>query len=189
MVIRSTVPPGTTEELARQYQRLKLFHNPEFLREAMAEPDFLHADRAIIGWGSRGNPFCHRLEELYQEMGVPVHRCPSTISEMVKLVTNSYLATQLGFWQSIKGICEAQGLNSHQLGALVALDPRVSSYGPKMHGTSYGHTKCLPKDLAQLLDVGQRAGADTLLLHAVRMTDLLAQAKEKEAREKACASS
>ena len=179
VVIRSSVPPGTTEELARQYPRLNLFHNPEFLREAMAESDFLHADRAIIGWGNRGRPFCHPLEDLYAQLGVPVHRCPSTMSEMVKLVTNSYLATQLGFWQNIKWLCEAMRLNSHELGALVALDSRVSSYGPKMHGTSYGHTKCLPKDLAQLIDVGLRAGVDVSLLHAVKLVDLMAFAKEK----------
>ena len=183
VVIRSSVPPGTTLALARKYPHLKLWHNPEFLREAVAESDFLHTERAIIGWASPAGQGC-LLEDLYRDMLVPVYHCSSTASEMVKLVTNSYLATQLGFWQEVKRLCEAQALNSHRVGALVALDPRVSSYGPRMHGTSYGHTKCLPKDLAQLTDLGNRLGVDTLLLQAVRMTDLMTVAREKQAQEK-----
>ena len=187
VVVRSSVPPGTTTALAKKYPGVRFWHNPEFLREATAESDFLHADRAVLGYTD--NPFCYGLDQLYHEMGVPIYRCSSAVSEMVKLVTNASLATQLGFWQTIQGLCETKGLNSHQVGRLVALDPRVSSYGPGMHGTSYGHTKCLPKDLAQLIRLGNEAQRHVDVLEAVRLMDVVTQAIEMAAKERECASS
>ena len=171
VVIRSSVPPGTTVKASQRFPMGTFCHNPEFLREAVAEHDFLHATRAVIGW-----PYPYRanhtaLTGLYEQMGVPVHQCSSTVSEMVKLLTNSYLATQLSFWDQAKALCAAAGVNSHQVGALVGMDPRVSPYGPRMHGTLYAHTKCLPKDLQQLIDFGVAQGTDVTLLEAVKAVD------------------
>lgn len=171
VVIRSSVPLGTTDHLDRQFAglRFRLFHNPEFLREAVAETDFLHASRAIIGmshpeWSGWRS---HKLGLLYQQMQVRVIYCPAAVSELVKLLTNAYLATQVSFWNAIEGICANAGVNSHQVARLVALDPRVSRYGAYQHGQPYGG-RCLPKDLEQLLLLASAVPEAWNFLSAVR---------------------
>ena len=52
VVIKSTVTPGTTEELAKKYPKTKFAFNPEFLTEANFLEDFLNADRTVIGSNS-----------------------------------------------------------------------------------------------------------------------------------------
>ena len=48
-VIKSTVPPGTTELLSKDYPRIDLCFSPEFLTEANSWNDFKHQSRIIIG--------------------------------------------------------------------------------------------------------------------------------------------
>ena len=47
VVIRSSVPPGTTAQLESE-THLGLCHNPEFLREATAEADFLARRQRVL---------------------------------------------------------------------------------------------------------------------------------------------
>ena len=153
IVVRSTVPPGTCKRLAVETGTL-IWHNPEWLREATSEMDFLNTRFAIIG---DANPYpngelneCPPLNELYTDMRVPIFYCLSDESEMAKIVMNGYLATQISFWNDIKDICDGIGLNSHKVARLVTLDPRVSPYGAFAHGKPFGG-KCLPKDLRTLI--------------------------------------
>ena len=184
IVIRSSVPPGTTQKLAEELNRI-LWHNPEFLREAMAEQDFLWARYAIVGTptkNSRFNPSLrnglntiYNFVELYEEMGIEVFYCSSTESELVKLFTNTYLATLISIWSENKLLCDALSVNSHKVARLVALDERVSKYGAYMHGAAYGGM-CLPKDVAQVLKLaeqmlGNPSDIATPLLYAVQLVN------------------
>ncbi|OGN08968.1 MAG: hypothetical protein A3C64_02985 [Candidatus Yanofskybacteria bacterium RIFCSPHIGHO2_02_FULL_41_12] len=49
VVIKSTVAPGTVEELQKKYPKKRLIFNPEFLTETQAWEDFISPDRQIIG--------------------------------------------------------------------------------------------------------------------------------------------
>lgn len=189
IVIRSSVPPGTTVKLAKELKR-DLWHNPEFLREATSEQDVLWAKYTIVGstksydkYGRRsgysrfdvidvdlseGSVYAppHNLAEAYKDMGVEVFYCTSTESELVKLLTNTYLATLISIWNENKVLCDALGVNSHKVARLVALDKRVSKYGAYMHGAPYGG-RCLPKDIAQTIDLGYEHNIPLELLHTV----------------------
>ncbi len=48
VVIKSTVAPGTVEELQRIHPKKKLIFNPEFLTEAQAWLDYIKPDRQIV---------------------------------------------------------------------------------------------------------------------------------------------
>jgi len=50
IVIKSTVPPGTTENLQYANPQHKLLFNPEFLREKTAWEDFCNPDSQIVGF-------------------------------------------------------------------------------------------------------------------------------------------
>lgn len=176
IVIRSSVLPGTTAALSKELRR-PLWHNPEFLREAVAEDDFLHTKYAILGKAHGGHPFgdvAYHEDELtclYEHMGAEVVVCNSTESEFIKLITNAYLATQISFWNDIKKLTDAMGVNSHRIARIVALDPRVSEYGAYKHGAPYGG-HCLPKDIAQLLKLrGQLADKMDLKMGRVHLIE------------------
>ncbi len=49
VVIKSTVPPGTVEELQKKYPRKKIIFSPEFLTESQVWTDFIKPDRQILG--------------------------------------------------------------------------------------------------------------------------------------------
>lgn len=168
IVVRSTVPPWTCYNLSMKYH-VGILHNPEHLREAIAEQDFLNTDFAIVGEGSweYRSKYLDDLVKLYTDMGCYVETCWAVESELAKLVVNSYLATQISFWNEISSIAIGLGVNSHRLARIVLNDERVSKYGANMHGQPYGG-KCLPKDIAQLANVASKAGKADLLLEAVR---------------------
>jgi UDPglucose 6-dehydrogenase len=163
IVIRSTVPPGMTKRL--QSNAWHICHNPEFLREAVADYEFMNPHLVIIGecCKEHGN----MLEDLYAPLRVPIIRVDSTTSEMTKLVSNAYLATQISFWNELAVLCQKLGVNSHTIGKALSLDPRISVYGSSMHGAAYGG-KCLPKDLEQLISGAEAQGVDANLLKAVK---------------------
>ncbi len=169
LVIRSTVPPGTTENIQDKLGRHFCF-NPEFLREAVAEYEFLNPSGVIIG------ECCQKhgdlLHDLYTPLRVPIIRTSCKTAEMTKLCVNSYLACQISFWTQVKWIADQIGVNSHEVGMLAGFcDERVSCYGARMHGKPYKYTKCLPKDLTQLINVAKAANVDSTLLDAVRYID------------------
>lgn len=159
IIIRSTVEPGTTDTLRLMLER-DIWHNPEFLQEATAEQDFLFRNYTIIGGPM---PIPRDLLNLYRQMAVKTVLCSALESEYAKLVLNAYFATQIAFWNEIGAHLEKQDVNSHRLARLVTLDKRVSRHGAAMHGKPFGG-KCLPKDLAQLI---QTMGADARILRLV----------------------
>lgn len=49
IIIKSTVQPGTVENLQKQYPRKKFIFNPEFLTESQVWLDYIKPDRQILG--------------------------------------------------------------------------------------------------------------------------------------------
>ena len=158
-VIRSTVPPGITNT----YEHV--CHNPEFLREAVADYEFMNPHRIIIGECCKSHGDI--LENLYKPLRAPIIRVDPTTSEVIKLASNAYLATQISFWNQVHLIAEKLGVNSHLVGKACTLDPRISEYGASFHGQPFGG-RCLPKDLESLRLAAMKLGVHTLLLDAVK---------------------
>ena len=92
VVIKSTVPPGTTERLNKENDNVTVIFNPEFLTEANFIEDFKNQNRIIIG-GQR--PATTKLRQIYSLLfpNVPIIKTGSTTAEMVKYFTNTFLAT------------------------------------------------------------------------------------------------
>lgn len=157
LVIRSTVTPEMWKEISLKYPHT--CHNPEFLRERVAEFEFLNADRVIIGQCCERHG--DRLEELYKPFNVTIIRTNPLISIMTKLVTNAYLSTSISFWNEISMVCDNLKINSHELGSIASMDERIPAYGAKQHGFAF-EGACLPKDLDHLVS------EKTILLKAVK---------------------
>ena len=65
IVIKSTIPPGTTEKWNKKYEKLNIVFNPEFLTEANAVEDFNNQNRIILG-GPR--PATTELRRIYSKV-------------------------------------------------------------------------------------------------------------------------
>ena len=172
-MIRSTVPPGTTDKLSEQFGH-PLVHMPEFMREATALWDALNSRFILIG--SHNQEDSRYLNRVFEPLLVPIIIVTPSTSEMVKLVLNAYLHTLVSFWNEVHLISNLAGLNSHVIGKLCSQDPRVSSYGATLHGQPAGG-RCLPKDLVQLIAFAEGKGYLPELLGAVqKMNDKLVDA-------------
>ena len=94
VVVKSTIPPGTTEKWNKRYTNIDIIFNPEFLTEANSIEDFKNQNRIIVG-GPR--PATTKVARVFRKAfpKVPIIKTGSTYAEMVKYVTNTFLATKV----------------------------------------------------------------------------------------------
>jgi len=152
VVVRSTLLPGTMRKvilpLLHKYCTRRLFddygicYNPEFLREASALKDFLNPSRIVIGTADSDSG--RTLEELYLPLTAPIVRTDFDTAEMIKCVSNAFLATKISFFNEMYMLCEKLGINDRLVSDAVSLDPRIGEYG--VFGGKPFSDGCLPKD-------------------------------------------
>ena len=170
-VIKSTVPPGSTERWNTMFndRGLHVVFNPEFLTEANAVNDMREQNRIVLG-GPR--PYINTVRNVFQRAfpKIPVIKTSSTTAEMVKYVTNCMLAVKVSFANEVAQICEAldaDGLNIDydKVVEYAKVDRRLgethwSVPGPvPTHDGRYvrgfgGH--CFPKDINALMCVARK---------------------------------
>jgi UDPglucose 6-dehydrogenase len=170
-VIKSTTTVGITEELMKKYG-VNIAHNPEFLREQYANEDIANPDRIIIGQCCKEH--AEKLVSLYAPMNKPIFVTNPTTSEAAKLLSNSYLAMLITFWNEANELAEKLGLNIHEVAKLVRADSRMSAYGTSKFGQPFGG-KCLPSNLDQLINTFHSERLNPLLFEAVKKYNLRLQ--------------
>ncbi|HJK75046.1 MAG TPA: UDP-glucose/GDP-mannose dehydrogenase family protein, partial [Methanocorpusculum sp.] len=170
IVVKSTVPPGTTKNLVEPIIRRKnpdlsfgICMNPEFLREGRAVEDFLHPDRIVVG--SSDPETIRIMHELYTGITAPIIDVDPTAAEMIKYTSNALLATKISFANEIGNLCKQLGINVYEVMTGVGMDSRVS---PKFlnAGCGFGGS-CFPKDVSALASIAQEHGVTPTLLNAV----------------------
>lgn len=179
IVVRSTVLPSTTRckviPLLERYSGLKagldfgICMNPEFLREKTALEDFIKPSRIVIGEIDKRSG--DMLALLYSNFFAPLIRTDLDNAEMVKYVSNIFLANKISFFNEIFLICKKLGLDSNAVSRIAALDPRIGDYG--VNGGRPYEGSCLPKDtLAFLGFVKENKINFNLLEEIIRINDL-----------------
>ena len=167
-VIKSTVPPGTTERLAAKYPRLALCFSPEFLTEANSVEDFKNQTRIIIGGdGAR------TLKQVFGKVfpRIPIVITKSSTAEMVKYFTNCFLATKVTFANQMYQICEAANIDYDKVCEYALHDTRIGKShlavpGPDGDLGFGGH--CFPKDLAAMIHFADKIEAGSGFLQGVK---------------------
>ena len=173
IVFRSTIPPQTTRtklvpslEISSHLSAGKDFGictNPEFLREKSPLEDFLNPSRIVIGELDKKSG--NILEKIYTTFKCPLIRTDLDTAEMIKYVSNMYLAAKISFFNEIYLICKKLGLNARIISETASLDPRIGKYGV-IGGKPFGGM-CLPKDLAAFIDFANSKGLNFTLLQAI----------------------
>lgn len=164
IVTKSTVPVGTgarLREVIKKTQtnavRFDIVSNPEFLREGSAIEDFIRPNRVVIGADS--DQAIAIMKDLYRPLYLietPIVVTDVPTAELIKYASNAFLATKISFINEIANLCEKVGANVQMVAKGMGLDHRI---GAKfLHaGPGFGGS-CFPKDLAALIQTGERHG-------------------------------
>lgn len=169
---KSTVPVGTGEKLrevikASQKQpiRFDIVSNPEFLREGSAIEDFLRPNRVVIGADSAEAVAI--MKNLYRPLYLletPIVITDIPTAEMIKYASNAFLATKVSFINEIANLCEKVGADVQVVSKGMGLDHRIGS--KFLHaGPGFGGS-CFPKDVAALIQTGDRVGSEMQIAKA-----------------------
>jgi UDPglucose 6-dehydrogenase len=192
VVVRSTVPPGTTEGLVKTTleensgkvanEGFGLASNPEFLRAVSAAEDFANPWMTIIA--SRDPQNVERLRALLSPFGGELRTFSNPAeAEFVKCAHNIYNATKISFWNEMWLVAQKIGVDLNPIAATVARSAEGSinpEYGIR-GGAPYGGV-CLPKDTQGFLGFADTVAVDMPLLTAVvEVNDRLARIVDHEA--------
>jgi len=182
LIIKSTIPPGTTERIASKYTEegrkwnghpeMTICFSPEFLTEANSFDDFKNQSRIIIG--SQNKKAAKTISDMFAKVftDIPIVITNTNNAEMCKYFINCFLATKVIFANQMYEICQSSGIRYDDVKTLATLDKRIGKShlavpGPDGDRGFGGH--CFPKDLAAMITFANENGADDYFLKAVEI--------------------
>ncbi len=165
LVMKSTVPVGTGRKIQHELNDTTYASCPEFLKEGSAIDDFMHPDRVVIGADPGNEWAAEAVEEIYAPLDGERVRTDVSSAEMIKLASNTFLATKISFINEIANVCEEVGADVSEVARGMGLDDRI---GPKFlqAGLGFGGS-CFGKDVSALRKLAANTGYHFQLLNAV----------------------
>ncbi len=140
-VIKSTISPGTTEQLQHEFPNIFVTHSPEFLVEKTAAYNASHPDRNIIG--------IPLVNEVYEEKAKAIlsvlPRAPfetimfSRDAEFVKYAGNCFLFTKVLYMNLLYDVVKSLGGDWNRIKEAFTHDPRIgTSHAEPIHASGRG---------------------------------------------------
>lgn len=168
IVLRSTVWPGTTDNLQQKYPQHKILFNPEFLSIATADRDFRNPDLQVIGYTDKSK------KEAKKILGIlpiaPFEKIvPAKEAEMLKYFHNVHGAVKVIFGNQFYDLCEKMGIDYDSMVECAAASKNIATkqylnvWHKKFRG--YGGS-CFCKDTKSLIQFGDKNGVKLELLKA-----------------------
>ena len=175
VVIRSTVEPGTTQDLvmpllAQESGRrigveIVAAMNPEFLREGTAIADFESPFATVIG--ASDNETAAHVADVYRDLRAPIVQVAVREAEMVKYACNAFHAVKVAFANEIGALCAAHGIDGTRVMDVFCQDRRLNLSAKYLRpGFAFGGS-CLPKDVRALVSLARRNGLDVPLTESL----------------------
>jgi nucleotide sugar dehydrogenase len=167
VLLRSTVPPGTTAGLARRWPDLRLVFHPEFLRERHHLDDAASPARVVLGWSDGVESGARQaVHELYRRRFPETPRIDldATSAELLKYTSNALFGVKVSFANEMAELAGRLGVDWEPVRRALVLDPRVGDGHlcvPGPDGAPGFGGSCLPKDMSALLALA--AGLDVPL--------------------------
>src|SRR5215475_6201275 len=159
IVIRSTVLPGTTENVIvstletvsrkKEGRDFYVCFNPEFLREGTAISDFFNPPFTVLG--TRDASRTGKVRDLYEGLPGNLYEVPIPAAEMIKYTCNAFHALKVAFANEVGTICSEIGVAFCIVADIFKSDTRLNiSPAYLSPGFAFGGS-CLPKDLRALI--------------------------------------
>ncbi|MGW8375287.1 nucleotide sugar dehydrogenase [Streptomyces sp. ODS28] len=175
VVFRSTMLPGTCLNLLVPILEkavggtagvdFGVAVNPEFLREGTSVKDFFDPPKTVIGELDPASG--DMVAALYEGLPGEVFRVQVPVAEAIKYADNSFHGLKIGFANELGAVCQALGVDSHQVMDVFLADRKLNVSPAYLRpGFAFGGS-CLPKDLRSLVHVAQRADVSVPILSHV----------------------
>lgn len=179
VVIKSTVPPGTTQRLAECLGREStLCFSPEYIGEGgypvpwwdgVPHPTDMRSHVFHIFGGSA--PATGQAVELWKPVAGPhasYLQTDATTAELVKYATNAWIASKITFCNELYDIAHAFDVDYEQLRELWLQDGRIGRSHTLVFPDRRGFDgKCIPKDTNGLVAACHAVGMEPQLLTAI----------------------
>jgi len=174
IVLRSTVPVGTTDRLRRETGKAIVFQ-PEY--GPASTPDHPFNDPRKIRWvilgGERSDTI--PVADLYKTIfnsDIRIHQTDARTAELTKYMENCFLALKVTFCNEFYDLAKVFGIDYNELRELWLLDARVGRSHTFVYPSDRGFAGgCLPKDLRAMISAAREAGYDPTLLAEVLATN------------------
>ncbi|MDE2229400.1 MAG: UDP-glucose/GDP-mannose dehydrogenase family protein [Alphaproteobacteria bacterium] len=175
VVLRSTVPPGTTEgrmlpALAARSGRdcdngLAVAFNPEFLREGCSVKDFRRPPFTIAGAPTTAG--YEAVEALYRGIDAPFIRTTTGVAESVKYLSNAFHAVKIAFANEAGVLLKSLGVDAQEAMKVFCADRQLNISPAYLRpGFAFGGS-CLPKDVSALVALAKARDIDLPFLSSV----------------------
>jgi GDP-mannose 6-dehydrogenase len=169
VVVRSTVFPGTNEEVVipalGDRSRFELVSNPEFLREGTAVKDFVEPALVVVGGTDPAS--VQRVADLYDALDVEPCIVTLRTAEMIKYACNCFHALKIGFANEIGTLSQRLDIPASEVMGTLCRDYHLNISPVYLKpGFAFGGS-CLPKDLRALTYRASRLDLDLPLLQNV----------------------
>tara|TARA_Y100000389_G_scaffold204918_1_gene260792 strand:- start:11290 stop:12123 length:834 start_codon:yes stop_codon:yes gene_type:complete len=172
VVIKSTVEPTTTDNLAKQFKKLKLVHNPEFLTAVTAFEDFHNQTHIVLGKSENVDKkdmviLAEFYSKLYPDAEISHSTC--TESESMKSFVNCFYSVKVQFFNELYLLCQKMGSDYNIVKDLMIKNKWINPMHTQVPGPdgklSYGGY-CFPKDTNALVNHMIREGTPSKVLQA-----------------------
>lgn len=168
LVLRSTVPPGTTSERIlpilleasgrRIGEGLSLVFNPEFLREGSSVKDFHQPPQTVIGSFDEAGYVA--MERMYAGLPGAFVRTTPEIAESVKYLCNVFHALKIVFANEAGSVLKAYGLDGREVMKIFCQDTQLNISAAYMRpGFAFGGS-CLPKEVKGFITLARERDVD-----------------------------
>lgn len=177
VIIRSTVPPGTVEELVVPILTATPDGTaiagagmcPEFLREGSGVADFYAPPMIVVGTADPA--VADTVARLFGFLSQPVQVVGVRTAEALKYACNAFHATKVSFTNELSRLFRLLGVDSREVMSLFCEDSVLNISPAYLRpGYAFGGS-CLPKDLRSLLYLARISGIDLPLLAGTMSTN------------------
>ena len=170
-VVRSTLMPGFTKELQKQFPEIFIFHAPEFLAEKTAAEDAAHPKRNIVGMPVDSAEFREKAKTILSISPKSPYELitGSTEAELIKYGGNAFLMWKVLFANIMYEVSDSLGADYEVVRNALGADPRIGPSHLKVMDES-GHPgsiagrgaggHCFIKDFAVLRRLYKNMGGD-----------------------------
>jgi nucleotide sugar dehydrogenase len=173
VVIKSTIPPGTTNNLNSKYENVIVAFNPEFLTERNAIEDYENQNRIILGGPRTATT---KLKQVFSKVfpKAEIIKTDSTHAEMVKYLINTFLSVKVSFANEIYQLCNKLNIDYDKVVEYAIHDERLgnSHWSVPGHDGDFGFGgHCFPKDLLAIISLTNELDTLNNVLNATKKTN------------------
>lgn len=181
IVIKSTIPIGTTDYFSQKFPKLNICFNPEFLTEKNSFIDFENQKKILIGKVKNYHP----VENLYHKFfpNSKIELLLTQECEIIKYISNSFLALKVSYANEIFELCNALKINYSNIVNILKSDERLGPSHWNVPGADnkrgYGGS-CFPKDMASLIFQFELNKINPIILKSSWERNIAIDRKEKD---------